>query len=54
MIVGKEVLEQKIEYIHLNPVRRGYVTKPEHWQYSSAGKMVSGEDGVVGIDEFVW
>ena len=27
---------QKIEYIHSNPVKRGYVDKAEHWRYSSA------------------
>jgi REP element-mobilizing transposase RayT len=27
---------QKIEYIHNNPVRKGYVLKPEHWLWSSA------------------
>ena len=27
---------QKLEYIHYNPVRRGYVDDPCHWRYSSA------------------
>lgn len=27
---------QKIEYIHYNPVKRGFVDLPEHWRYSSA------------------
>jgi hypothetical protein len=26
---------QKLEYIHNNPVRRGYVDDPAHWRYSS-------------------
>ena len=26
---------EKVEYIHLNPVRRGLVTKPEGWRWSS-------------------
>jgi len=26
-----------IEYIHANPVRRGLVTRPEEWKWSSAG-----------------
>jgi len=30
------MMEQKINYIHYNPVRRGYVEAPEHWIYSSA------------------
>jgi putative transposase len=35
-IYSKEVFEQKLEYIHLNPVKDGYVEHPEHWYYSSA------------------
>jgi putative transposase len=27
---------QKLNYIHENPVRKGYVTQPEHWLWSSA------------------
>jgi putative transposase len=27
---------QKINYIHNNPVVKGYVTSPEHWKWSSA------------------
>jgi len=26
---------EKVEYIHLNPVKRGLVTKPEEWRWSS-------------------
>jgi putative transposase len=26
-----------VEYLHLNPVRRGLVEKPEDWEWSSAG-----------------
>jgi len=29
--------QQKLKYIHTNPVKKGYVLKPEHWNYSSAG-----------------
>jgi REP element-mobilizing transposase RayT len=35
-IYDEAMLRQKLEYIHYNPVRRGYVDKPEHWRYSSA------------------
>ena len=27
---------QKIEYIHNNPVKRGYIDEARHWRYSSA------------------
>jgi putative transposase len=36
-MAGTEMLRQKIDYIHYNPVRRGYVRRPEGWVYSSAG-----------------
>ena len=35
-IHSQEMFEQKVQYIHRNPVRRGYVDEPEHWRYSSA------------------
>lgn len=35
-IQGRKMMVQKIEYIHNNPVRRGYVDLPVHWRYSSA------------------
>ncbi len=28
--------EQKLNYIHFNPVKKGFVEQPEHWKYSSA------------------
>jgi len=31
-----DVMEQKMDYIHLNPVRKGYVNSPEEWRWSSA------------------
>jgi putative transposase len=45
-----DMLKQKIEYIHHNPVRRGYVERPEYWQYSSAKEILSGEAGVIKMD----
>jgi putative transposase len=36
VIENEEMLRQKIEYIHQNPVKRGYVCDPTHWRYSSA------------------
>lgn len=35
-ITTPEMMLQKIEYIHHNPVKRGYVDEPEYWRYSSA------------------
>ena len=40
------VYHEKVEYIHLNPVRRGLVKKPEDWKWSSMREYAgdSGED----------
>jgi hypothetical protein len=35
-IYGEKMLIQKIENIHNNPVRRGYVDEARYWRYSSA------------------
>ncbi len=36
-------MRQKIDYIHHNPVKRGYVEEAEHWRYSNAKNYLSGE-----------
>jgi hypothetical protein len=33
---------QKLDYIHDNPVKRGFVVAPEHWRYSSAHEWLVG------------
>ena len=35
-IGSDEMMRQKLEYMHNNPVKRGYVDEPVHWRYSSA------------------
>jgi len=30
------MIKQKLDYIHLNPVEAGFVNQPEHWRLSSA------------------
>jgi hypothetical protein len=39
------MMQEKLVYIHANPVKRGYVNLPEHWHYSSAGQA-----GLLEID----
>ena len=43
------ILLQKLEYIHHNPVKRGYVDLAEHWRYSSA-RNYQGCEGLLDID----
>lgn len=35
-IVGDNMLEQKLDYIHQNPVKAEYVVRPEEYRWSSA------------------
>jgi putative transposase len=35
-IATDEMMDQKMTYMHNNPVARGYVDEPVHWRYSSA------------------
>lgn len=51
MIYSESVMRQKLEYIHNNPVKRGYVDLPEHWRYSSARKY-AGMDGLIEIQRW--
>jgi len=38
-ILSDSFLEQKMNYIHLNPVQKQYVHTPEDWGWSSACKI---------------
>ena len=41
-IGSDEMMRQKVDYIHNNPVARGMVVGPEHWRYSSAHEWLAG------------
>ena len=48
LIQGEDMMRQKIEYIHQNPVKRGYVDEAAHWRYSSARDYL-GESGLLEV-----
>jgi REP element-mobilizing transposase RayT len=50
LVLDDAMLWQKVEYVHNNPVRRGYVDAVEHWRYSSARCYVAGEPPVMTVD----
>jgi REP element-mobilizing transposase RayT len=50
LILTPEMLNQKLEYIHLNPVKRGYVCQAEHWLYSSARNYILGDSSIIALD----
>ncbi len=41
--------QQKLEYIHNNPVKKGYVHSPEEWKYSSARNYFLDDDSIISI-----
>jgi len=43
---------KKINYIQQNPVKRGYVYKPEHWRYSSV-RDYNSSDGLLKLEIMV-
>ena len=44
-LINNEMMQQKLDYIHQNPVKDGFVFKAEDWVYSSAS-FYSGELGL--------
>jgi putative transposase len=49
-ITSVSTLLQMIEYIHLNPVRKGFVERPEAWQWSSAAQFAGKSDSRLRVD----
>lgn len=48
-LIQDEVMQrQKLDYIHLNPVNRGYVEEAIHWRYSSA-RNYQGHEGLIPV-----
>ncbi len=53
LIESENVLKQKVEYIHYNPVKRGLVNKPDYCKYSSASGYYLEERGEIDIVRLV-
>jgi REP element-mobilizing transposase RayT len=45
-----KVFEQKLNYIHFNPVEAGFVTDPTDWKYSSARNYGNDDHTIIEID----
>ena len=50
-IFTEKIFQQKLNYIHHNPVRKGYVANPEDWEWSSASYYYAGMQGGIEIDD---
>lgn len=44
-----EMVDQRVEYIHQNPVRQGFVEFPEMWKHSSAVDYLTERKGLLDI-----
>jgi putative transposase len=44
-----EMIDQRLEYIHLNPVAAGFVDQPEAWLYSSARDYSGTAKGLIDL-----
>ncbi|SER74934.1 hypothetical protein SAMN03159444_04941 [Pseudomonas sp. NFACC02] len=51
LVYSESVMRQKLEYIHNNPVKRGYVDLGEHWRYSSA-RDYQGQPGLIEVQRW--
>ena len=47
-IADDEMMLQKLEYMHNNPVRRGFVDEATDWRYSSA-RNYAGKPGLIEV-----
>ncbi|MFP4332281.1 MAG: REP-associated tyrosine transposase [Campylobacterales bacterium] len=50
LIQSEQMMIERINYIHNNPVKRGYVDEAKHWRYSSA-RNYEGSDGLIEIEK---
>lgn len=48
-VYSADFAEQKLRYIHENPVTAGWVTEPWHYRYSSALDYMTGSRGIVPV-----
>jgi putative transposase len=45
----EKIMQQKLDYLHNNPVEAGFVEKPEDWLYSSAKQYYTEQKGKIDI-----
>ena len=49
LLFSNKFIDQKLEYIHMNPVYAGLVDEAEHYRYSSA-RDYSGQKGLLEVE----
>jgi len=49
-IISDYFFSEKLDYIHYNPVRKGFVKQPEEWEYSSARNYILGDHSIIMVE----
>lgn len=49
LIQSEAMMRERINYIHNNPVKRGYVDEAAHWRYSSA-RNYEDKEGLINVE----
>ncbi|MHB8207475.1 hypothetical protein [Mucilaginibacter sp.] len=44
------MMDQRLDYLHNNPVKAGVVWEPQHYKYSSAVDYYSDDKGLLPIE----
>lgn len=50
LVESEDFFNQKLDYIHENPVVKGYVEKEEDWLYSSARNFILDDHSIIKVD----
>jgi len=51
-ILSDEMMLQKLDYLHNNPIQRGWVVAPEHWRFSSAHAWLGEGEPLLPCDDW--
>lgn len=51
LVESEDFFQQKLDYIHENPVEKEYVERPEDWVYSSERNYYLNDNSVASVDK---
>ena len=54
IIESEKFLQQKVSYIHNNPVIKGYTDEPQNWVYSSAKNRYLDDNAIIQLDDLIY
>jgi putative transposase len=48
-LATQTMYDQRMDYLHYNPVKAGFVVEPQHWFYGSGMDYYSNEKGLIEL-----